>query len=82
MHSNGSIQTPFDSQKTLFNHAIDTPDKLLDSEPSPTNFSEPPFVPTTPSTRVVLPTFSSSNSDTLHVFPSFQYCSRYPQPHD
>ena len=54
MHSADSIQTIFDTYNSLNTPAIDTPCEFYDSEPSPTNNSQPPFVPLTPLTPIVL----------------------------
>ena len=56
VRTDDSIQTVFDSHNTVNNPAIDTPDELLNSEPSLTNFSQPIFVPKSSPTPFVLST--------------------------
>ena len=79
MHSDDSTQTIFDARNSLNNPAIDTHDKFLDCEPSPTIYSKPTFVPTTPPTPVVLSTISSSYTHAKPILsPSFSNISNTP----
>ena len=71
MHCDDSIKTVFDAHNTLNNPAIDTPFEILDSEPSPTNYSQPPLVPITPPTPIELSTSISSHTDATPFFPLF-----------
>ena len=50
---------------------VETPNEILDSEPSPTNFSQPPFQPITPLIPVEPSLSPSSHTDATPIFPLF-----------
>ena len=70
-HSNDSIKTVFNAYTFLNIPTVDIPDKFLESDLSPTNSSQPPFVQITPPTTVVLSTSSSSCTDSALILSSY-----------
>ena len=53
MHSDDSIQRVFVAYTSLNHPTVDIPDKLLESDPSPTNYSQTLFVPITSNYRSI-----------------------------
>ena len=81
MHFDDSIPTDFPTNSILNNHAIDTLDKFLLSEPIPTNFLQALFVSVTPPFPLVLCTSSSSHTNAIPILsPLISHDPNAPNP--
>ena len=68
MDSDDSTQTILNTISNLIISDVETPDKFLDSETSPTNFSQPPFQPIVSQLPHEPSTFPSSYTDATLIF--------------
>ena len=71
MDSDDSNQTVFNAISKFIKSEVETPDEILDSEPSPTDFSQPPLqliIPTTTSVEFSL--LPSSHTGAIPIFSS------------
>ena len=66
--SSNSTQTVFHIISNSYKSDIDTPDEILDSEPKPTYFSQPPFQPITPPLPDVPYPSPFSDTDNTPIF--------------